>query len=365
MYKTVIAVLVALALTSVFSIAQEKRGDVLVIPDGTPEEYVVKEGDTLWDISELFFGDPLTWPRVWKKNEFIADPHWIFPGQTLMFYPKPPPPPAPAPIVIAPAPAPEPVVVEAPVVEVIAEPVPEPVVEIDPNVLRLLQRPRPIFSTISFMKTGYIAKRADVPKTKVVALESGVTATRFDHLTIEARESDNFNVGEYLAIMDVEDEVKHPGSGDDLGHVLRVKAVAKVLSVATTVDCSIIESFDPVSVNDIVTRAHIRKSPDFDAWMKPDSAISGIILARERSIQSIHQNDILYIDAGTNKGVRPGDRFAVYAGGSQSLIGELQAVNVMARETAVLVISIKGEKLAIGDNVKLTARVRLVENSDM
>lgn len=45
--------------------------------------YIVKKGDTLWDLSEEFFQDPFTWPDLWEKNRHIADPHWIYPGDSI------------------------------------------------------------------------------------------------------------------------------------------------------------------------------------------------------------------------------------------------------------------------------------------
>jgi hypothetical protein len=46
--------------------------------------YIVKKGDTLWDLSESFFKDPFAWPELWKKNPHIEDPHWIYPGDSLL-----------------------------------------------------------------------------------------------------------------------------------------------------------------------------------------------------------------------------------------------------------------------------------------
>ena len=49
-----------------------------------PERYVVQSGDTLWGISGLYLRRPWRWPELWGMNlQAIANPHLIFPGQTL------------------------------------------------------------------------------------------------------------------------------------------------------------------------------------------------------------------------------------------------------------------------------------------
>ena len=45
--------------------------------------YVVKEGDTLWDLSDEYLHDPFAWPDLWENNRHIQDPHWIYPGDSL------------------------------------------------------------------------------------------------------------------------------------------------------------------------------------------------------------------------------------------------------------------------------------------
>ena len=51
---------------------------------GAPDNYTVKRGDTLWDISKLFLKSPWRWPELWGMNmDQIRNPHLIFPGQML------------------------------------------------------------------------------------------------------------------------------------------------------------------------------------------------------------------------------------------------------------------------------------------
>ncbi len=57
--------------------------DVLKLRADAPDKYVVKKGDTLWDISALYLNSPWNWPKLWGNNLQIADPHWIFPGDVL------------------------------------------------------------------------------------------------------------------------------------------------------------------------------------------------------------------------------------------------------------------------------------------
>jgi LysM repeat protein len=66
-------------------------------PDGTkkggpkkdiPELHVVKKGDTLWGISEDYYGNPWAWPKVWSLNPQLENPHWIYPGDQLRTAPS-------------------------------------------------------------------------------------------------------------------------------------------------------------------------------------------------------------------------------------------------------------------------------------
>lgn len=45
--------------------------------------HAVQKGDTLWDLSGEYLNNPLQWPKIWKVNPEIANPHRIMPGQIV------------------------------------------------------------------------------------------------------------------------------------------------------------------------------------------------------------------------------------------------------------------------------------------
>jgi hypothetical protein len=53
------------------------------LKEGHPDTYIVKKGDTLWDISGKFLSKPWLWPEIWQANPQVENPHLIYPGDEL------------------------------------------------------------------------------------------------------------------------------------------------------------------------------------------------------------------------------------------------------------------------------------------
>lgn len=70
-------------LFSIIGISNVSFADFLKIKDSAPESYVVKKGDTLWDISEKYLHSPWKWPKLWDMNDYINNPHLIYPGDKI------------------------------------------------------------------------------------------------------------------------------------------------------------------------------------------------------------------------------------------------------------------------------------------
>lgn len=79
---------VTTGLLPVSSTAQDSQrtiatGSNIPLTADAPDEYTVKTGDTLWDISKVFLRDPWYWPEIWYVNPQVANPHLIYPGDKL------------------------------------------------------------------------------------------------------------------------------------------------------------------------------------------------------------------------------------------------------------------------------------------
>jgi len=77
MLKKILLVIISFSF-SMFIVADE-----LTIKENAPDSYVVKKGDTLWDISGVFLKQPWLWPKLWRLNPEINNPHLIYPGDEL------------------------------------------------------------------------------------------------------------------------------------------------------------------------------------------------------------------------------------------------------------------------------------------
>ncbi len=77
------AMLMAAALFTAMAGASLAQQEGPVLRDTHPERYVVKSGDTLWDISAMFLRDPWYWPEIWYANPQVENPHLIYPGDVL------------------------------------------------------------------------------------------------------------------------------------------------------------------------------------------------------------------------------------------------------------------------------------------
>ncbi|MDA0788503.1 MAG: LysM peptidoglycan-binding domain-containing protein [Proteobacteria bacterium] len=55
-----------------------------ILREDHPDQYIVREGDTLWEIASMFLTDAWLWPEIWHVNPRIENPHLIYPGDEIV-----------------------------------------------------------------------------------------------------------------------------------------------------------------------------------------------------------------------------------------------------------------------------------------
>lgn len=73
-----------LTIALLLTVSAYVRADVVQLKPDHPERYTVVKGDTLWDISTRFLKSPWHWPKIWKINQEIRNPHLIYPGDVIV-----------------------------------------------------------------------------------------------------------------------------------------------------------------------------------------------------------------------------------------------------------------------------------------
>ncbi|MHB8418502.1 MAG: LysM peptidoglycan-binding domain-containing protein [Myxococcales bacterium] len=314
------------------------------LPPG--QDYTVKKGDTLWDISGTYMANPWFWPRLWSYNPQIANPHWIYPGNDIRFYPQG----GGAAVEVNPGP-------------------PEPA---EPDV-----------SVGGQYKIGYQPSKALLAQTEgfvtpAELAESGQITASFQEKNLLASLDTLYikftnaqaHVGDQFVVFRPVKEVHHPVTGDLIGYLTEIRGTVKVTREGPPlVTAQIDKSFNTIERGDLVgpwgerfLRNVLRK--------ENDRSMDGYIIASfVPEIENLGQHHIVFIDRGRRDGVQEGNEFEVLIrkdGMDESLgerwtpglptevIGHLMVVDTKEQASEAVVVNSVRE-LEIGDHITMIA----------
>ncbi len=342
--------------------AQEPSGPV----KEESAEYIIKQGDTLWDISNAFYKDPFLWPFIWKANPYITNADLIYPGNKLMI-------PSLAPIERA---------IEAPeeqAVEKQAPPAPEakpqegiagagvrpkapPVVSEEGapaeggRLIMPEEQPLPIIDKYAMLSAGFVNDEENVGSI-VGTEERGKTTLGYDDIVyVKMGSPENVNVGDKFLVYRPLGKVNHPKGGGSYGRLIRGLGILQITAkdpAADVLTARITLSFSDIGLHSLLTP--YQEPVLIYHSEKRDKDISGYILEVTDHRTLVGQTDFVYLDKGRADGVDPGDKFIVYAepqksGFPRKLIGEVQVFLVKER-TSTAVVRKSREPLARGNAV--------------
>ena len=355
-----------------------------------PDTYTVKPGDTLWDLSGRFLNNPWYWPKIWSYNPEITNPHWIYPGNLLKFFPSS----EEAPTRVEPVGPGTPVAGAEPAVPKAEEEaaVAEAEEELEaPKELEDLSRGdihAPVEQTDEVAVTGpykigfapqrqrYVRHETFVTPAELAesgritaAFEEKDLLSMLDKIYVEFDNPAAVKIGETYVIYRTDRAIKRPGTREVFGYQSNILGSAKVIAVSDKVaTATIVQSLNPIERGALLgpwTQKFFRPIE-----RKPNrQAVDGSVLAAHLDVvTSLGENHIVFVDRGEKDGVQEGNVFTVLRSGDQyktkpdratwdpslpvEAIGELLVVDVKENaSTAVVTKSVK--EVMIGDHVEM------------
>ncbi len=331
--------------------------------DSGPEIYTIDGGDTLWDICERFFADSYLWPKLWAMNQYITNPHLIFPGDQLRFYMgtattsprleigKQS---EPTTLEVAPVQA-EITVPEAPPAEVVAA---EAVPAIEPEEVeakvQTIELKNSAFISPKKMKTaGYISHSGE--EKKLLATD--------DRVYLRFEKGYDIKVGDRFHIIERLKKVGHPKKlFKTMGYLVNIKGVVRVTEINDKViTATVLDSWRTSKRDD---RVIPYKSLIFNLRPKQSNAkVSGYILIHADQLAMIGQREIAFVDLGKKQGLEDGDLLYVVRQGDgvygqrknlpDVSIAQMTVVETMEEVSAVF-INWTRKTLEVGDRVTTT-----------
>jgi LysM repeat protein len=306
--------------------------------DITSEEYSIKKGDTLWDISKDKLQDSFLWPKLWKENPQIKNPDLIYPGDKIIIPLKE--------IIIPKVEAPKelpkkpeekiPVVVKP---EIFEE---KPVVEIPEEIPKQYIVDKNLYIASGWISEVFtsIGKIIEAP-TKRTIFGSG------DYVYLKINKAE-VSGERFFAIRKIK-VVKHPKRGKILGNQIRVTGILKIIGKDNNVPkAQIATAFEDLQIGDSIMPFQEIEPPIVPEILRtPD--VSGYIVESHMNTLLTRAGDIVYLDRGENDGLRVGDILSVFSSVPlKRSIGTLQVISLQPTTSAAIILK-NEQEITIGD----------------
>lgn len=255
-------------------------------PKGGQAIYVVRPGDTLWDISKRFYGNPLLWPRLWELNTFIDNPNLISPGQVLSLKPK----------------------YEQPGI---------PVVKINPGIevgqLKDIGAPPPVYYYSMGGSEGFISPDEWEHMGTILSSEpTKILLADGDIVYTNVGRSDGVQSGDLFTVFRTSKPVLHPFTGRRIGYKVAVFGEIEIVDVlGEKMSTAKITN----SIREITRGARIRPHEPFVNEVtikKGTETANGMVVDSLNDIDVVGQGNIVYIDVGKEHSIVPGHTFSIY-----------------------------------------------------
>lgn len=297
----------------------DSKADEVDRSSNVPQTYEIVRGDTLWDICKKILGDPWYWPKLWSLNEYISNPHLIYPGNLIKFYPGSEV--APPSLVIEGkgAQAQEEPPIETAPPKVAAPAVRDPEISFDKSLAHVQNkdgsmRLRPL-AYVTRKKLDPIGKISYSSVPRIELILSDTAYLEFFNKT-KVTVGDRYHIIETVQVVSDPDKSMH-----SYGTMYRKNAVLQVIAITgNVVEAKIVGGDRSVRRGDVFVPYvdEVRAIKPIDAKKN----ISAKIIATENQKILLSQNEYAFINAGKAQGVTEGMRFYVVKRGDGVFQGD-------------------------------------------
>ncbi len=253
----------------------------IVIAKEEPIIYTVKQGDTLWDISQRFIKDPYYWPNLWSNNPAIGNPHLIYPGQKLRIYDGR--------------------------IEIV------PIGEGTGDVGAAFVTPEEILLIPTYGGAQSFISTGDENSLGVLAdtVDNRVMVTAGDIVFLEMKDLASTNVGDIYELFTMGDEVLHPVTQKPVGYQAIQLGTVEITEVTPHVAVAKIAT----ALREIERGSKLRpyrRVPDRIPRLLADDLVEGYILSDDIGKIAMGQWEVILIDIGTESGLQVGHELDLY-----------------------------------------------------
>ena len=265
--------------------------------------YTIKKGDTLWSISQRFIKDPHYWPSLWANNPAVTNPHLIYPGQRVAIRDGR--------LIILPG----------------EEAAAKPVAAVEQTQLPTLEEAVTVKArrgTEGFVSIEELAAAG----TLVDAEDDRIMLTDNSRIFVHMHDAEQLQPGAKLALVEIGRKVKHPVTGQFLGHRISYLGNTEITAVKPPVATAVIREAN-MEIRRGARLIPLPPGPQTITLKKPQQALAGVIVDGEREKIALSQFDVVYVDLGQREGLEPGNMLYLYRprkGTHQSLPGHRLAL---------------------------------------
>jgi len=318
--------------------------------------HAVQKGDTLWDLSGEYLNNPLQWPKIWKVNPEIANPHRIMPGQVVRI-----------PIIEGtPAVEPPAASVAAPMepdssalakagLASSSEPLPVVLVKKDLPLAAEESGADQMNVTARFSNEGVGMVTSEIPKEgRVQGNDRGWQGAALGETILVS--APGAQVGRQFGVYrDMGNVESLSYFGKSPGHLLADIGIIEIIaSDASRQEAVVRRAFTEIRTDDLLGQVPEQATVSARSPQPGPAAVKGAVVAVHLMRQLAGPGDVLYLNIGADQGLAPGDLLTV-AGKDQAEgrnSGEIMILRVASKTAAAVVTKRSGHEVRRGDVVR-------------